>query len=232
MGVPLQRQILESFERLRDAALSVIPALLVLLAALLGGIVVGLLLRGILGLILKLISRPASAPEGKARRVLRAAGVTADAAKLAGAVSFWTAVVIALVAGVNALEPGMLKTTLGQVVSFLPRLLTAGLLVILGLGAGALARRSVLVAAVNAGLPWARAGAQGVRIVLVALMTAVALEHLGVGELIIAAFFTVITGGFVLTLAIAMGLGGRHLARRWLEQKLREGSDESGVHHV
>ena len=57
----------------------------------------------------------------------------------------------------------------------------------------------LFLAAVNAGLPWARAGSRAV---------------------------------YVVVAAFAFGLGGRHLARRALEKKLRAEQDETGIRHV
>ena len=48
-----------------------------------------------------------------------------------------------------------------------------------------------------------------------------ALEHLGVGRQVLMASFTILFGGVVLALALAFGLGGRHLAREALEKALR-----------
>ncbi len=82
--------------------------------------------------------------------------------------------------------------------SFLPRLLTAALVIVLGLGLAALARRSVLLAAVNAGLPWARTAARLVHIAVIAFFVSLALDHVGVGGAILVAAFSILSGGFVL----------------------------------
>ena len=48
---------------------------------------------------------------------------------------------------------------------------------------------------------------------------AIALEQIGVGQNIVVAAFTIIFGGVVLALALALGLGGRELGKEWLEKK-------------
>ena len=84
-------------------------------------------------------------------------------------------------------------------------------------------RRSVLIAAVNAGLPSARLLA-GVRAsALLILFVAMALEHLGVGRQIILVSFTILFGGVVFALSLAFGLAGRDLARELLEKLARKG---------
>lgn len=232
MGNSLGKQIALAFERLLDAFLSVVPAALVLVAALLVGILTGLLLRVLLRFALKLRRKAKGEESSSSRQLLRAAGLNADPERIAGTVSFWTAVVVALAVGVNALEPGALRNVLSEAVGFLPRLLGATLLAVVGLGVGALVRRSVLLGAVNAGLPWARAGARVAYVLIVASFVAAALDHLGVGRSILVAAFSIAGGALALTLALAFGLGARDLARGWLEKKVRAEEEDSGIRHV
>jgi hypothetical protein len=110
--------------------------------------------------------------------------------------------------------------------------LTAAFLIILGMGLAALARRSVLLAAVNAGLPWARPGSRGVHAVTIAFFAAAALEHVGVGRSILLAAFSIVGGGIVLAFSLAFGLGSRDLAKAYLERKLRAEEEETGIRHV
>ena len=232
MGRSLGSQIALAFERLLDAFLSVVPAALVLLASLLVGILTGYLLRTLLRLAIRLRRKGRGEEASSSRNLLRAAGLKADPDRVAGTISFWTTVVVALSVGVNALEPGALRDVLSEAVGFLPRLLGAALLAVVGFGVGALLRRSVLLGAVNAGLPWARTGARAAHALVVASFVAAALEHLGVGRAILVAAFSIVGGALALTLALAFGLGGRDLARGWLEKKLRAEEEDSGIRHV
>ena len=151
---------------------------------------------------------------------------------LAAGISFWAAVLVALAVGVNALEPGALRNVLADIVAFLPRLLTSALIVLVGFGLAALARRSVLLAAVNSGLPWARAGSRLVHAAVLVFFVAMALDNLGVARSILVAAFSIVAGGFVLALALAFGLGARDLAKGYLEKRLRAEEEDSGIHHV
>ena len=213
--------------KLGDALLAVIPAMIVLAGALAVGAVAGLALRGVLLLLFRLLR----VGDGTVP-VLRAAGLKAPPATIASACSFWAAVVVALAVGVGALEPGGVKTALQDVVAFLPRLLTAALVTLLGIGLAALARRSVLLTAVNAGVPWARAGARLVHVAVLAFFVSLALENVGVGGAILVAAFSIVSGGIVLAAALAFGLGARDLARAYLERRLRAEQEENGIRHV
>ncbi len=228
----LGRNIVDAFLRLGDAFLSIIPALLVLVASLITGVLVGFVLRALIRLVLRLGHVDETGLSTASRQMLVAAGVKATPVQIAGAVSFWAAVVVALVVGINALEPGSLKTALSGAVAFLPRLFTAVLLVLAGMGLAALARRSLLIAAVNAGLPWASLGSRLVAAVILVFFAANALEHLGLGRSILVAAFSIAGGGFVFALSLAFGLGGRHLARAYLEKKFSAEREDLGIRHV
>jgi hypothetical protein len=213
--------------KLGDALLAIIPALVVLLGAFAVGAVVGLALRGIL----LLGFRALRVGDGSVP-VLRAAGLKAEPASVASAFSFWAAIVVALAVGVGALEPGSVKSALQDLVAFLPRLLLAALVILVGIGLAALARRSVLLTAVNSGLPWARAGARLAHVAVLAFFVSLALNHVGVGGAILVAAFSIVSGGIVLAAALAFGLGARDLARAYLERRLRAEQEENGVRHV
>jgi len=222
----LGRQIGDAFLRLGDAFLSVIPAFVVLVGALLVGLVVGVLIRLALNLLFRMARQSDSSP------LLRAAGFKASPSALAAGVSFWAALLVALAVGVNALEPGALRNVLADIVAFLPRLLTSALIVLVGFGLAALARRSVLLAAVNSGLPWGRAVSRLVHAAVLVFFAAMGLDNLGVGRSILVAAFSIVAGGFVLAAALAFGLGARDLARGYLEKRLRAEEEDSGIHHV
>ncbi|MFP5204251.1 MAG: hypothetical protein ACLGSH_02720, partial [Acidobacteriota bacterium] len=54
------------------------------------------------------------------------------------------------------------------------------------------------------------------------LAAAMALEHLDVGVQIVELAFSILFGGIVLTLALAVGLGSRHLVSRSLESHVEK----------
>src|SRR5207247_1338640 len=73
--------------------------------------------------------------------------------------------------------------------------------------------QGVLIAAVNAGLPEARVLARAARWLVLLFAFATALTEIGIGRDMVVVAFGILFGGLVLALAVAFGLGGRHLAR-------------------
>ena len=122
---------------------------------------------------------------------------------------------------IGALNLQVAMDLVSRAFTWLPQLLIALAVLTLGSMVAAFLRRSVLIAAVNAGWPSARPLAAGVHTALLILFAAIALEHLGVGRQIIVASFTILFGGVVLALALAFGLAGRSAARELLDRALR-----------
>ncbi len=59
-----------------------------------------------------------------------------------------------------------------------------------------------------------------------------ALEQLGIGRGAITVAFAILFGGVVLALALAFGLGGKDIAREYLEKKIKGGDKENGIEHM
>ena len=133
----------------------------------------------------------------------------------------WSVLAVFLLLGIGALNLQFAMDLVSSTFFYLPQLLIAVVLLTLGSLVSSFLRRTVLIAAVNAGLPSARLLAGGVQAAIMMLVLAMALEHLGVGRQIILISFAVLFGGLVLALALSFGLAGRDLARELLENTLR-----------
>jgi hypothetical protein len=121
--------------------------------------------------------------------------------------------------------------------AFLPRLVVAGLVFIVGMGASRFLERSVLIGAVNMQVKEARLLSLGVKWVVLVLASAIALQHLGVGGALVTIAFSIVLGGIVLALALAVGLGSREVVGRAIEKRLQERDrpaepEERAIHHL
>ena len=155
--------------------------------------------------------------------ILQKGGVRRPASASLAAVLSWGVLAVFVVLGIGALNLQFAMDLVSRTFSYLPQIMIAAALLVLGVLVSAFLRRSVLIAAVNAGLPSARLLAGGVRTALMVLFVAMALEHLGVGRQVILVSFTILFGGVVFALSLAFGLAGRELARGFLERLARQG---------
>jgi hypothetical protein len=75
--------------------------------------------------------------------------------------------------------------------------------------------------------------ARGVKILIFVFAFAMALEQLGIGRNIVVVAFTILFSGIVFALALAFGLGGKDIARDYLEKKFKEKEeDKDDIQHL
>jgi len=210
------------------------PNLLAMLVLLLAGAVAAGAVRFALAFLLPRLGVDRFAERSGIGDVARRAGLTRRPSRAIALALAWMVLAVFVLLAVAALDVRVAVDLVGRAFAWLPHLLVAiALLVAGGLVAG-FARRSVLIAAVNAGLPSARLLASGAHAALVVLFAAMALEEVGLGQRVVLAAFAISFGGIVLALALAFGLAGKEIARESLERLLRRRGpeDEDGLRHL
>ena len=88
-----------------------------------------------------------------------------------------------------------------------------------GLLAASFFSRAALLAAVNADLPSPRLVSFTIRTMIIVFALSMGFEELGLGERTVLVAFTLVFGALMLGLALAFGIGGQDLARRFLERR-------------
>jgi len=166
---------------------------------------------------------------------LARAGIYRPPSQVLRLVAFWGIFVIFATMGIDALAiPGAPGAT-SMLMRFLPRLLSALLILVVGWLAANFVGQAVLITAVNAGILQARLLARTTRWVILLFAVATALVEIGIGRDMVLIAFGVLFGGLVLALALAFGLGGRHLAREILERgrrREREPAPQDSITHL
>lgn len=149
--------------------------------------------------------------------------------ELVARVSFWACVLLGLIIGVSAFDTSY-ATAAALPMSLLPyltRAIGAILLLVCGNLVARFLARSVLIGAVNAQLQYARFLSLGVKWLVLVLAAAMALDHLQIGGKVVELAFSILFGGIVLTLALAVGLGSRDLVSRSLESHVERTVDRA-----
>lgn len=156
---------------------------------------------------------------GIAAALLRG-GIKADPSCVIGRITYWLIVIFAATASLGALDVAPINEAAHSLLSYIPHLVTASVIGIIGYLVSNFMSQAVLIAAVNAGLPPARWIAAGTRWGIQLLTVAMALEQLGIAQHIVVVGFGITWGGLVLAAALALGLGGKDLAKDFLERRL------------
>lgn len=141
-------------------------------------------------------------------------------------------VLVFLLLAINSINVAILQNLTERFLIYLPNILVAGLVLLMGILFGNFLGHAALIACVNAGNPMARVCARMVRILIFALGGAIAMEQLGIGREAVLMAFGIAFGGVVMAFALAFGLGGRDLAREFLEKKFRGTTDKDEIRHL
>jgi uncharacterized membrane protein len=128
--------------------------------------------------------------------------------------------------GVDALDLPATAALMGQLLGFFPSLVTASLLLLVGVLLGNFLGEATLIATVNAQIQEARFIANFVRWGVFLFTISMVLTQLGIAKEVVVSAFSIIFGGIVLALSIAVGLGGRNIAREALERRWRKSKEQ------
>jgi hypothetical protein len=139
---------------------------------------------------------------------------------------FWVAWVGFILLGVSVLGIVGLEEYTSRFFLFLPRLFVALVILFLGSLAASFFSRAALLAAVNANFRSSRLLSASVRIIISIFALSMVFEVLGVAEQTMLMAFGTVFGAVMLGMAIAFGLGGKDLAREFLERRLATGKKE------
>jgi mechanosensitive ion channel-like protein len=217
-----------------DRVRSFAPNVLAMLAVLLVGVLVAGAARIGLDFLLPRLGVDRFAERSGIGDVARRAGLTRRPSRNIALAAAWVVLAVFMLLAVAALDVQVAVDLVTRTFAWLPHLLVAFALLLAGGLVAGFVRRSVLIAAVNAGLPSARLLSSGAHAALLVLFSAMALEEVGLGQRVVLTAFAISFGGVVLALALAFGLAGKELARESLERLLRRrgAEDEDGLKHL
>ncbi len=131
-----------------------------------------------------------------------------------------------ILVGLSVLGVASLQEQISRLQRFLPEVFIAILLLFLGVAIANFLSRAALLAAVNRGYSSARIVSWSIRFVIWILAVTLTLEELGPARQTVISAFSIVFGTTMLEIAIAFGLGGQDLARRFLEKYRGDGKRE------
>jgi hypothetical protein len=203
-----------------------LPRLIVLLILAFVGWVIAYLIKAVLRSLLRLIKFDKLSENAGASQLLTKAGLP-SATEVLSRFVFWVAWLGFVLLGVSVLGILGLQEQIARFFLFLPRLFVAIFIMFFGLLAAGFFSRAALLAGVNANLPSPRVLSLAVRSIIIVFVLSIAFEELGLAEQTMLVAFGIAFGALMLGLAIAFGIGGRDLARRFLEKRFVRGEKEN-----
>jgi hypothetical protein len=128
-------------------------------------------------------------------------------------------IITGLLVGISAFNGESTHLFVRSVFAYIPNILGAALVLLVGNTVARFLARTVLIGAVNMNLQYARLLSAGVKWLVIVLSVAMALEHLRIAPGIVELAFGILFGGIVFSLALAVGLGSKELVSKSLEHQ-------------
>jgi hypothetical protein len=230
------RILVTSFREVAYRLVGVGPRLLAAITLLLAGWVVAAVAHRLTVRLLHAVDLDGrSARLGMAAAIGRA-GWRRSPSEIVARLVFWVIFAIGLLMAIEALEVPAAVGLAPIVIRFLPNVLVAVLVMIVGWLLANFLAEALLIFIVNAQLTGGRVMAGALRWLVLLFAASVALTQLGIAREMVLLAFGILFGGAVLGLSLAFGLGGRRLAEQalesWLGKRDQGPGDSSGLPHV
>lgn len=224
--------LVASFSKAFDQIITLAPNLLAMIIVLLVGYVVARVLdRAVNALSYSLGFQKAAERSGLVDS-MKQVGITSTLPAILGKIVFWLTICVFLTAAFNILGLPTVSAAMDRIVSYIPNVLAATVLVVVGLLVASFLRGVIATSADRVGLSYAETLANGCYWVLVVMVMIGALDQLriefGLLEELILIGFAAAALGF----GLAFGLGGRDvmggiLAGYYVRQRLQAGDQVS-----
>ena len=176
--------------------------------------------------LLKLIKFDTAGEKTGLIEFLQKGNITKTPTEIVGTLIYWFIMILVLIASLDALGLPIVSDMLNEVFLYIPNVVAAVIVLILGMLFGNLLSAIVRTTASNAGIAAADGLGKAALYAIVLFSASIALVQLGIGEDIVESAFIIAFGATALALAIAFGLGGKDLAtdllKKWLEEKGRK----------
>jgi hypothetical protein len=195
-----------------------LPRLLVMLVIVVVGWVIAYVLKSIIRSILRVTKFDKLSEDAGASQLLKKAALPPSSELLSRFV-FWVAWLGFILVGISVLGVVGFQEQIARFFAFLPRLFVAMFVFFFGLLASSFFSRAALLASVNANLPSPKLLSLTIRTMIIVFSISVGVEAVGVGENTMLVAFALMFGALMFGLALAFGLGGKDLARKYLERR-------------
>ncbi len=148
--------------------------------------------------------------------LLEKGGISYSLSELIGIICYWLALLVTFMVAINSIGLTVAADLLNKVVLYIPNVIAAIFILILGMFAATILRNIVLTAANNAGISQGKLLGKVVEVIIALFAIFVALEQLNIGIRITELTLAIALGSLGLGLALAFGLGCRDIAGKFV----------------
>jgi Mechanosensitive ion channel, conserved TM helix len=224
MEMNFQNTIIDPINATLVQLAAYLPAILgALVILIVGWIIAKIIQRGVING-LSLLRLDAAAEHAGLTTFLRKGEIKENASDLVGKLVYWLIMLIVLVTAVNALGLTTASELLDKVFMYLPNVIAAVFVIILGTFLAAIVSGIVMTTAANAGLKQSKMLSDISRYAIVVFAGIIALDQLGIATDLLVSTFSIFVAGAALAFAIAVGLGAKDKVAEFIDDLTKKKS--------
>ena len=212
----LQNSVVSNLTEQWSSVITSLPNLMGALLILIVGIIVALIFKKISQSLLRRIGLDRISNKAGVSDVMEDAGMVKRPSVFAGKVIFWMVLFVFLVPAANMLGLTELVNLFKSFISFLPKIITALVILIFGMMFAQFLRRTIMEKPSTIGSNSAKTLGNLVYGIMVTVVVLVALEQLEIETVLLHNIIMLVVGGMMLVLAISVGLGSREVSHNLL----------------
>jgi hypothetical protein len=221
MGNFIDKIFVMPIQSFGEKLIKFLPDLLSAVLILVVGFVLGLLLKAVLVRFFRTIGLDRFSRRSGVVAALQKGGIREPASLLLSKLFAGLVIISFSILAMRALKLVVIDDVLARFLLYIPNVFIAGVIILFGYILGNFLGRAVLIAAVNAGVKVSGLISRLVKVTVFLLATTMALEQLGIGSGTIVVAFAIILGGLVFAFSLAFGLGGKEIAKTYLEKRIK-----------
>ena len=212
------------------------PRIVAMVAVLVIGYVIARMVARVITLLSEKVGLQVAAERSGLAESMAHTNVGRNVPAIVGTIVFWLLMCVFIMAAFNILGLQSVTDAMGTVVNYIPRLLAATVVVVVGLLAASFLRGLVATSADRVGLPYAEHLANASYYVLAILTLIAVCDQLGLRFDLLQNLILIASAGMAIGFGLAFGLGGRDvmagiLAGYYIRQRLHAG-DHVTVGHM
>ena len=223
-----KQALVDSFTQAWSQVILLAPKVVAMAVVLVVGYVVARWVGSVIAVVSEKIGLQTAAEKSGLAQSMNDVGIRRPLPTIVGGIVFWLLMCVFTMAAFNILGLDSISNAMGEVVNYIPRLLVATVVVVIGLLAATFLRGVVATSADRVGLSYAEYLAGGCYWVLSILTFIAAFNQLGIQFALLEKLILIASAGLSAGFALAFGLGGRDvmsgiLSGYYVRQRLQAG---------
>ena len=227
-----KQALVDSFTMAWSQVIGLAPKMVAMVVVLVVGYVLARWVGSFIAVVSGKIGLQTAAEKSGLAKSMHDVGIRRPLPAIVGGIVFWLLMCVFVMAAFNILGLDSVSAAMGEVVNYIPRLLVATVVVVIGLLAATFLRGVVATSADRVGLTYAEYLAGGCYWVLSLLTFIAAFNQLGIQFALLEKLILIGSAGLAAGFALAFGLGGRDvmsgiLSGYYVRQRLQAGDTVS-----